>query len=90
MTRDIPPLPWSDPARLWFAGSLVAAAIAASAVLGIVQALTRSWPETFTTDGSRTRTAATDSAADSVQGHFRSRHTNLAETGRKSHVRTEK
>jgi hypothetical protein len=51
MTRDIPPLPWSEPCRLWFAGALFAAAIAASAVVGIVGALTRSWPETFTTDG---------------------------------------
>jgi hypothetical protein len=45
---------WAEPAfqpyRLWFAGSLFAAAIAASAVVGIVNALTRGWPETFTTD----------------------------------------
>jgi hypothetical protein len=50
MTREIPPLPFADPTRLWFAGALFAAAIAASAVLGIVQAVTRGWPETFTTD----------------------------------------
>jgi hypothetical protein len=50
VTRDLPPLPWSDPTRLWFAAALMASAIAASAVLGIVQAVTRSWPETFTTD----------------------------------------
>jgi hypothetical protein len=51
MSRDIPPLPFSDPVRLWFAGSLFAFAIAASAVVGIVGAITRSWPETFTTGG---------------------------------------
>jgi len=50
MTRDIPPLPWTDPYRLWFAGAVFAAAIGASAVVGIVGAITRGWPETFTTD----------------------------------------
>jgi hypothetical protein len=50
MTRDIPPLPWTDPTRLWLAGALFAAAIAASAVVGIVGALARGWPEPFTTD----------------------------------------
>jgi hypothetical protein len=50
-SRDIPPLPWTDVTRLWFAGSIFAAAIAASAVVGIVSAL-RGWPETFTTDPS--------------------------------------
>jgi hypothetical protein len=50
MTRDIPPLPWSDPARLWYCAALMASVVAASAVLGIVQAITRGWPETFTTD----------------------------------------
>lgn len=48
MSRDIPPLPWSDPYRLWFAGSLMAAVVAASAVYGIVGSLVRGWPETFT------------------------------------------
>jgi hypothetical protein len=50
MTRDIPPLPWTEPARLFYVGALFAAAVAASAVVGIVGVLTRSWPETFTTD----------------------------------------
>jgi diadenosine tetraphosphatase ApaH/serine/threonine PP2A family protein phosphatase len=50
MSRDVPPLPWTDPTRLWFAGSLMAFALAASAVVGIVNTLTRTWPETFTTD----------------------------------------
>jgi hypothetical protein len=48
MSRDIPPLPWGDPTRLWFAGSLFAFALAASAVYGIVGALVRGWPEPFT------------------------------------------
>jgi hypothetical protein len=45
---------WAEPAfepyKLWFVGATFAAAIAASAVVGIVNAITRSWPETFTTD----------------------------------------
>ena len=90
MTREIQPLPLSDPTRLWLAGALFAAAVAASAVVGIVGALTRAWPETFTTDIPGTRTAVPDSAAEGAQGLPRSRHTNPAETGRKSHVRTEK
>jgi hypothetical protein len=49
MSRDIPPLPWSDPYRLWYAAALMAGAITASAVVGIVSAI-RGWPETFTTD----------------------------------------
>jgi uncharacterized protein (DUF697 family) len=49
MSRDIPPLPWTEPCRLWFAGALFAAAIAASAVYGITSAIVRGWPETFTT-----------------------------------------
>jgi hypothetical protein len=51
MSRDIPPLPWTEPARLFYVGALFAAAVAASAVVGIVSAL-RGWPETFTTDPS--------------------------------------
>lgn len=50
MSRDVPRLPWTDVTRLWFAGSIFALAIAASAAVGIVNVLTRSWPETFTTD----------------------------------------
>jgi hypothetical protein len=54
MTRDIPALPWGDPVRLWFAGSIFAACIAASAVYGVVSSITRSWPEPFTLDRERT------------------------------------
>ena len=48
MTRDIPPLPWSDPTRLWLAAAIFTGAIAASAVYGVIGALVRGWPETFT------------------------------------------
>jgi hypothetical protein len=50
MSRDIPPLPWSDPSRLWMAASVMCLAVAASAVYGITSAIARGWPETFTTD----------------------------------------
>ena len=50
MSREIPPLPWSDPYRLWFVAAVFTGAIAASAVVGIVNVITRGWPETFTTD----------------------------------------
>lgn len=36
--------------RLWFAGSIFAAAIAASAVYGIINTVVRGWPEQFATD----------------------------------------
>jgi hypothetical protein len=53
MSRDIPPLPWTDPCRLFFVGSIFAACIAASAVYGIVGSLVRGWPEPFTSDRER-------------------------------------
>lgn len=53
MTRDIPPLPWTDPVKLWFVAAIFTGALAAATVVGIVNTLTRSWPETFTTDGDR-------------------------------------
>lgn len=50
MSRDIPRLPWTDPARLFYVGAIFAACIAASAIYGVIAAATRSWPEPFTTD----------------------------------------
>lgn len=46
---------WADdsliqPYRLWMAGSIFAAVIAASAFIGVIRTITRGWPETFTTD----------------------------------------
>jgi hypothetical protein len=49
VTRDVPTLPWTDP-RLWFALSIMAGCIAASAVYGIVGTILRGVPEPFTTD----------------------------------------
>lgn len=50
MSRDIPPLPLTDPVRLWYFASFAMAAVAASAVYGLIGAVVRAWPETFTTE----------------------------------------
>lgn len=50
MSRDIPALPWTDPVRLWFAGSLAMAAIALAAIYGGIGVVLRNVPEPFTTD----------------------------------------